>query len=108
MVGRAAERAQHGRPRTQVVRQEPVRFGAEEAVEKRHGIGRHFLDILAIGSYRENVEEMPAYAVAFLDRFLGAEPNWLLPDDLRSRPAMLRALGGPSDHSSRDRLSGRG
>lgn len=45
-------------------------------------------------SYRENVEEMPAYAVAFLDRFLGAEPNWLLPDDLRSRPAMLRALRG--------------
>ena len=32
---------------------------------------------------------MPAYAVAFLDRFLGAEPNWLLPDDPRSRPAMV-------------------
>ena len=36
---------------------------------------------------------MPAYAVAFLDRFLGAEPNWLLPDDPRSRPAIVEALG---------------
>ncbi len=53
-------------------------------------------DLRTWWSYRENAEEMPAYAVAFLDRFLGAEPNWLLPDDLRSRPAMLRGLQKPS------------
>lgn len=51
-------------------------------------------DLRTWWSYRENVEEMPAYAVAFLDRFLGAEPNWLLPDDARSRPAMAEALNG--------------
>jgi hypothetical protein len=45
-------------------------------------------------SYRENASEMPAYAVAFLDRFLGGEPNWLLPDDPQSRPAILEALHG--------------
>jgi hypothetical protein len=28
---------------------------------------------------------MPAYAVAFLDQFLGAEPDWILPDNPRSR-----------------------
>jgi hypothetical protein len=36
---------------------------------------------------------MPAYAVAFLDRFLGAEPNWITPDRAQSRQAMQRALG---------------
>ncbi|MEW9838242.1 hypothetical protein [Mesorhizobium marinum] len=53
-------------------------------------------DLRTWWSYRENVEEMPAYAVAFLDRFLGAEPNWLLPDDPSSRPAMVEALEAPS------------
>ena len=38
-------------------------------------------DLRTWWSYRENAAEMPSYAVAFLDRFLGAEPNWLLPDD---------------------------
>jgi hypothetical protein len=50
-------------------------------------------DLRTWWSYRENASEMPAYAVAFLDRFLGAEPNWLLPDDARSRPAIVEALG---------------
>jgi hypothetical protein len=36
---------------------------------------------------------MPAYAVAFLDRFLGAEPNWIAPDHAQAREAMQRALG---------------
>ena len=44
-------------------------------------------------SYRENATEIPAYAVAFLDRFLGAEPNWITPDRAQSRQAMQRALG---------------
>ncbi len=60
-------------------------------------------DLRTWWSYRENAAEMPAYAVAFLDRFLGAEPNWLLPDDLRSRPAMVEALSAPST----DRLAGK-
>lgn len=56
-------------------------------------------DLRTWWSYRENVTEMPAYAVAFLDRFLGAEPNWITPDHAQSRQAMQRALGAqrPSD-----------
>lgn len=55
-------------------------------------------DLRTWWSYRENASEMPAYAVAFLDRFLGAEPNWLMPDDPMSRRAMvdgLQALSQP-------------
>lgn len=52
-------------------------------------------DLRTWWSYRENAMEMPAYAVAFLDRFLGAEPNWVLPDSARSRTAMRRALADP-------------
>lgn len=56
-------------------------------------------DLRTWWSYRENVTEMPAYAVAFLDRFLGAEPNWITPDHAQSRQAMQRALGAqrPTD-----------
>jgi hypothetical protein len=50
-------------------------------------------DLRTWWSYRENVTEMPAYAVAFLDRFLGAEPNWIAPDRAQARQAMQRALG---------------
>ncbi|MBZ9847499.1 hypothetical protein LB565_05770 [Mesorhizobium sp. CA14] len=50
-------------------------------------------DLRTWWSYRENAMEMPAYAVAFLDRFLGAEPNWITPDRAQSRQAMQRALG---------------
>jgi hypothetical protein len=50
-------------------------------------------DLRTWWSYRENVTEMPAYAVSFLDRFLGAEPNWITPDRAQSRQAMQRALG---------------
>ncbi|MCG7506130.1 hypothetical protein [Mesorhizobium retamae] len=51
-------------------------------------------DLRTWWSYRENVTEMPAYAVAFLDRFLGAEPNWIVPDSAQSRQAMQAALEG--------------
>jgi hypothetical protein len=50
-------------------------------------------DLRTWWSYRENVAEMPAYAVAFLDRFLGVQPNWIAPDDPPSRHAMRQALG---------------
>ena len=49
-------------------------------------------DLRTWWSYRENVAEMPGYAVAFLDRFLGAEPNWIAPDHAQSRQAMQKAL----------------
>ena len=49
-------------------------------------------DLRTWWSYRENVAEMPGYAVAFLDRFLGAEPNWIAPDNAQSRQAMQKAL----------------
>lgn len=52
-------------------------------------------DLRTWWSYRENVAEMPGYAVAFLDRFLGGEPNWIAPDDASSRHAMRQALKPP-------------
>lgn len=51
-------------------------------------------DLRVWWSYRENVREMPAYAVAFLDRFLGGEPNWIAPAHAGSRSAMQRGLSG--------------
>ncbi|MEP9386330.1 hypothetical protein [Mesorhizobium sp. KR9-304] len=66
-------------------------FGEAPAIDKCAD------DLRTWWSYRENVSEMPAYAVAFLDRFLGGEPNWLLPDDPHSRPAIVEALETP-DH----------
>lgn len=49
-------------------------------------------DLRTWWSYKENTAEMPSYAVAYLDRFLGAEPNWLAPDLPEERSAMQRAL----------------
>ncbi|MFC3073790.1 hypothetical protein [Shinella pollutisoli] len=48
-------------------------------------------DLRTWWSFRENTHEMPAYAVAFLDRFLGAEPNWTMPDLPEARAAMIEA-----------------
>jgi hypothetical protein len=42
-------------------------------------------------SYRENVREDPAMAIAFFDKFVGEEPNWRVPDSAESRAAMRRA-----------------
>jgi hypothetical protein len=36
---------------------------------------------------------MPGYAIAFLDKFLGSEPNWVMPDLASARAAVKRALG---------------
>ncbi len=49
-------------------------------------------DLRTWWSYRENSTEVPAYAVAFLDRFLGGDPNWLVPELPESRSAMRKAL----------------
>lgn len=49
-------------------------------------------DLRTWWSYRENATEVPAYAVAFLDRFLGGEPNWVFPDNAYARQAMRLAL----------------
>ncbi|ODT02556.1 MAG: hypothetical protein ABS58_17410 [Mesorhizobium sp. SCN 65-20] len=49
-------------------------------------------DLRTWWSYKENTAEMPGYAVAYLDRFLGAEPNWLAPDLPEERSAMRRAI----------------
>ncbi len=58
------------------------------------GIDKSADELRTWWSYRENAAEMPAYAVAFLDRFLGAEPNWAAPDTAHSRKAM-QAPSGP-------------
>jgi len=65
----------------------------EQEFGKAPSIDKCADDLRTWWSYRENVTEMPAYAVAFLDRFLGAEPNWITPDRAQSRQAMQRALG---------------
>ena len=49
-------------------------------------------DLRTWWSYKENVTEMPGYAVAFLDKFLGAEPNWVMPNLASARSAIQRAL----------------
>lgn len=49
-------------------------------------------DLRTWWSYRENVKEMPAYAIAFLDKFLGAEPNWVMPNLASARTAIRRAI----------------
>ncbi len=45
-------------------------------------------DLRTWWSFRENTIGMPAYAIAFLDRFLGAEPNWASPAFPEERAAM--------------------
>ncbi len=42
-------------------------------------------DLRTWWSFRENAGECPALAIAFLDHFVGAEPNWRLPEDARAR-----------------------
>lgn len=49
-------------------------------------------DLRTWWSYRENVGDMPSYAIAFLDKFIGGEPNWVMPDLASARAAMKRAL----------------
>ena len=53
-------------------------------------------DLRTWWSYRENVSEDPGISIAFLDRFLGIEPNWRFPGDPRRRVHVRRPLGaGP-------------
>ncbi|HET7411562.1 MAG TPA: hypothetical protein VFJ18_02785 [Pararhizobium sp.] len=47
-------------------------------------------------SFRENTSEDPATAIAFLDRFVGLEPNWLFPGLFRARPNQSMRRLGPS------------
>ncbi len=49
-------------------------------------------DLRVWQSFRENVAEEPARAVAFMDMFLGFEPNWAQPEWAPARPRMRRAL----------------
>ncbi|MBO9100604.1 MULTISPECIES: RNA-binding protein [unclassified Rhizobium] len=46
-------------------------------------------DLRTWWSFKENTSEMPAYAVAFLDKFFGGEPNWATPDLPEMRVGML-------------------
>jgi hypothetical protein len=51
-------------------------------------------DLRTWWSYRENVAEMPEYAIAFLDKFVGIEPNWSAPNLASARSAIQRAALG--------------
>ncbi|WP_420961169.1 hypothetical protein [Brucella sp. IR073] len=48
-------------------------------------------------SYKENSSEMPSYAIAFLDKFLGMEANWNLPAIASERAAIRRTLAMEPD-----------
>lgn len=61
-------------------------FGAPPQIDKCAD------DLRTWWSYRENVAEMPSYAIAFLDKFLGAEPNWVMPNLASARSAIQRAM----------------
>lgn len=54
-------------------------------------------DLRTWWSYRENAQEMPALAVAFLDRFLGTEPDWAMPDTALSRKALRTVMAARDD-----------
>ncbi|MBB3233822.1 hypothetical protein [Phyllobacterium endophyticum] len=58
-------------------------------------------DLRTWWSYRENVREIPDSAIAFLDKFLGAEPNWIMPNLASARSAVQRALVSPKPGSAR-------
>jgi hypothetical protein len=72
-------------------------FGTTPAIDKCAD------DLRTWWSYRENVAEMPDYAVAFLDRFLGSEPNWIAPGHVPSRRAMQHVLGAVTGGQRNDR-----
>ncbi len=55
------------------------------------GVAEAAGDLRSWWSYRENVRENPSLAIAFLDQFVGEEPNWRVPDAPESRAAMRRA-----------------
>lgn len=48
-------------------------------------------DLRTWWSFRENTQEIPAYAIAFLDRFFGVEPNWSMPEFPEGREGMKTA-----------------
>lgn len=62
-------------------------------------------DIRTWWSFRENTQEMPAYAIAFLDRFFGIEPNWAFPDLPEARAAMIEAASHGSLLSTEEKLA---
>ncbi len=43
-------------------------------------------------SFRENIVEEPALAIAFFDKFMGLEPNWREPGFVANRPASARTV----------------
>jgi hypothetical protein len=43
-------------------------------------------------SFRENLVEEPALAIAYFDKFMGIEPNWREPGFVANRPASARPL----------------
>ena len=43
-------------------------------------------------SFRENIVEEPALAIAYFDKFMGIEPNWREPGFVANRPASARPL----------------
>jgi len=57
---------------------------------------RELGDIRSWWSFRENVEEDPALAIAWLELFAGEEPDWTMPELFRSH--RLRRLAGQFYH----------
>lgn len=71
-------------------------FGVSRDLEKAAS------DLRVWWSYRENAAEDPSISIAFLDQFVGLEPNWLFPAMAQERAAIKKALG-----ASREAMLGR-
>lgn len=66
-------------------------FGQSRDLEKAAS------DLRVWWSYRENAEEDPNMSIAFLDQFVGLEPNWLFPAMAQERAAIKNALAAPRE-----------
>ncbi|MCO4315882.1 hypothetical protein M8997_001690 [Phyllobacterium sp. 21LDTY02-6] len=64
----------------------------EQEFGSRPAIDRCADDLRTWWSYRENASETPDFAIAFLDKFLGSEPNWMMPNLASARSAIRRAM----------------
>lgn len=79
------------------------------AVQEQEGVRRVDLqqaasELRTWWSFRENTMEDPSMAVAFLDRFLGAEPNWQFPASARQRKAVINAIAKEFDTHQKQQL----
>ena len=65
----------------------------EQDFDEQIDLAPSLFEIRTWQSFRENMAENTDLAIAFLDRFVGIEPNWLFPGLLSSRAGQLAGIG---------------